>query len=133
MNTDSYVCKYIRDIVLTANMSLKEKIVVILSVFEPYLHEKVFFEEGISIKKKFDDIVTGNPRLSSEPYSLVYTYAIINVVFANTFGKTFDKNLPHRNDILHNGTISYSDEEIAKAYNVLLSYICLIDDMFARH
>ena len=37
-----------------------------------------------------------------------------------------DRRLPHRNNILHRGTLQYSDEEIELAYYTLVAYILFI-------
>ena len=60
---------------------------------------------------------------------MLLTFAIVQVVFADTSGKIIDRRIPHRNDILHRGILEYSDEEIDMAYKNLLVYYCIIDEL----
>ncbi len=132
-DTSTNISKYIRDIVIDESIGERESIVVLLSVFESYLHSKVEFDYGMGIKGKFLDAVKKDGRYSAETIALAVFYAIVKIVYANTNDEQFDKQLPHRNDILHNGTLSYSDDEIKVAYRLLLSFICIIDEMIARN
>ena len=47
------------------------------------------------------------------------------IIFANTDAYTdeIDKRIPFRNNILHNGIVMYSDEDIDVAYELLLGLI----------
>lgn len=123
--------EYINKIALDDSLGKREKIVILLSHFESYLHSKTSFDHGLSIKNKFRDAVIANNNYTADSIALAITYAIVRVVYSNTINyPQFDKRIPHRNDILHNGTIAYSDEEIETAYNSLLAFICIIDSMF---
>lgn len=132
LDTSTYIGKYIHDIVMDDSIGDRESIVVILSVFESYIHSKTEFDHGMGIKGKFLEAVKKDVKYSVETIALAVTYAIVKIVYANTNGESFDKRLPHRNDILHNGTLSYSDDEVKAAYNMLLSFICIIDDLFEK-
>lgn len=128
--TTSEISRYIQKVVLDDAIGNREKLVVLLSHFEFYLHSKVVFDEGMGIKTKFRDAVKkSGGKYSAETIALAVTYAIVKVVFANTDNSTFDRRLPHRNDILHNGTLGYSDDEISTAYILLLSFISIIDNL----
>ncbi len=131
-DTSTVVSKYIQNIVMNNSICERESIVVILSVFESYLHSKTEFNHCEGIKKEFRRAVTNDGKYSGETFALAVTYAIVKIIYANTSGNQFDKRLPHRNDILHNGTLSYSDDEIKTAYKTLLSYICIIDELFGK-
>lgn len=128
--TSSNISKYIQKVVLDDSVAKREKIVVLLSHFESYLHSKVEFDKGLGIKNKFRDVVKKDGgAYSAETIALAVSYAIVRIVFANTDNSNFDRRLPHRNDILHNGTLGYSDDEIFTAYTLLLSFICIIDNL----
>lgn len=47
------------------------------------------------------------------------------IVFANTdsYTEEIDRRIPFRNNILHNGIVQYSDEEVDIAYDLLVGLI----------
>ena len=69
--------------------------------------------------------VDDNGGMSAESLGKIYVLAVTYIIFANTDAYTdeIDKRIPFRNNILHNGVVMYSDEDIDVAYELLLGLI----------
>lgn len=69
--------------------------------------------------------VDDNGGMSAESLGKIYVLAVTYIIFANTDAYTdeIDKRIPFRNNILHNGIVMYSDEDIDVAYELLLGLI----------
>ena len=69
--------------------------------------------------------VEDNEGMSAESIGKIYVLAVMYIIFANTDAYTdeIDKRIPFRNNILHNGIVMYSDEDIDVAYELLLGLI----------
>lgn len=63
--------------------------------------------------------------MSVESLGKIYVLAVTYIVFANTdfYTDEIDKRIPFRNNILHNGIVMYSDEDIDVAYELLVDLI----------
>ncbi|MBQ3058506.1 MAG: hypothetical protein IJD00_06100 [Clostridia bacterium] len=129
-----YICFIISD----KNIGIREKVIVLLSHFEPLLFL------AFNIKKKKGDKIKNVAKtkeekineLSTENIGLIILIAITRVVFANTDNfdrsKPIDRRLPFRNNILHNGILDYDEEDVMTVYKVLLSFILKIFQIIKR-
>ena len=109
-------------------LGIREKITVLLALIEPLIYETLNHEKTSreSVKNKFQEIaVANNKGMSAESLVKAYVYGICSIVFANTdsFDIPIDKKLPFRNDILHNGIVSYSEEDLKTVYEVLADFM----------
>lgn len=69
--------------------------------------------------------VEDNEGMFAESIGKIYVLAVTYIIFANTDAYTdeIDKRISFRNNILHNGIVMYSDEDIDVAYELLLGLI----------
>lgn len=69
--------------------------------------------------------VEDNEGMSAESLGKIYVLAITYIIYANTDAYTdeIDKRILFRNNILHNGVVMYSDEDIDVAYELLVGLI----------
>lgn len=63
--------------------------------------------------------------IMDESLGKIYVLAVTYIIFANTDSYTdeIDKRIPFRNNILHNGIVTYADEDIDVAYELLVDLI----------
>jgi hypothetical protein len=95
---------------------------------EPLIYETLEVAKGVQSKLKNDVekvSVKENEGVSTESLGRIFVLAVTYIVFANTdsFSEEIDKRIPFRNNILHNGTIMYNDEDIDVAYKLLVDFI----------
>lgn len=120
--------QYIAKTILSASMGKREKLIILLAHMESLIYET------LEISKKPKDrlkpavkkiSVEENEGMSAESLGKIYVLAITYIVFANTDSYTdeIDKRIPFRNNILHNGIVMYSDEDIDDAYDMLVDLI----------
>lgn len=127
-DSQTELSKYITQIEEDSALGIREKIIVLLAhiealIYETLNHEKTPHEK---VKIKVQKIaVANNKGMSAESLSKVYVYGICSIVFANTdsFDIPIDKRIPFRNNILHNGILSYSDGDLKTAYEVLTDFV----------
>lgn len=69
-----------------------------------------------------------NEGISPESLGKIYVLAVMYIVFANTdsYTEELDKRIPFRNNILHNGIVMYSDEDVDIAYELLADLIGIL-------
>ena len=69
-----------------------------------------------------------NDGMSVESLGKIYVLAVTYIVFANTdsYTEEIDRRMPFRNNILHNGILAYSDENINVAYELLIDLIGIL-------
>ena len=128
MNSQTEPTKYIAQIEEDLALGIREKITVLLAHIEPLIYETLNHEKTFrgSVKNKFQEIaVANNKGMSAESLVKAYVYGICSIVFSNTdsFDIPIDKKLPFRNNILHNGIVSYSEEDLKTVYEVLADFM----------
>lgn len=118
---------YIKNVMENSCYGNREKLIIILTHFERLTYSTLRREkkqnEGAKAMLK-SELIKNNHGMDNVNLYKTVLLAITNVVFANTDNFTsVDKRLPFRNNILHRGTIDYSDEEIDIAYKTLLIFV----------
>ena len=121
--------KYIQKIV-GSDYPYRDKLVLLCGYIEPFIYAQVGINCHGHLKNDIDAIVDKSHRLNVKEYRLLMIYMLIAIIFKDFLNKDYipDKRLPHRNCILHNGIVSYSDEEVEMAYYTLLVNIYMIYD-----
>ena len=128
----SEVDMYVREIVSSQVIREREKIIVLLAYFESIVfqtieHNKVGRESvKVVVKENADNM----HEMELHNLGKIFLAGIVYIVFSNTdnYKGEIDKNIPFRNNLLHRGAIGYSDDEIRKAYEILVYFIaeCII-------
>lgn len=131
IDTNNPLCKYLITIINDMSMNEREKIIILLAHFESYLfyiinHKKQKKEKIKTVVNNF--AINDNNGMSLEAMSKIVVAAITYVVFSPTdyYQEEIEKRLPFRNNILHNGIIEYSDENIEAIYFVLVNYFLIL-------
>lgn len=126
---DDYICSIIE----SSSMGKREKVAIILIHFESLIYQKINYTRNCGDKIR---IVTSKRMkdthgLSSNSIEMIIIAAICFVVFSATdyYKNAIDKRIPFRNEIVHNGTLQYSDEEIDNVYEILVDYTYVLLDM----
>lgn len=120
--------KYIAKTILSASIEKREKLTILLAHIEPLIYETLEISKipDVSLKPAVRRVsVKYNEGMSAESLGKIYVLAVTYIVFANTDSYTgeIDKGIPFRNNILHNGIVMYSDEDIEVAYELLVDLI----------
>ena len=120
---------YIVHIIMSNNISYREKIVVLLAHFEEFVYQATIYDR--QKKDKIKCVVLQKTsdlhKMESKSYKKLALAGIVFVVYSNTDNyKKIDKRIPFRNNILHRGVISYSDKEIKKSYELLVYFLSKI-------
>jgi len=120
--------RYIAQIVLSTSMEKREKITVLLAHMESLIFDTL--EVSKTPKARLKPVVQKvsideNQGMSAESLGKIYVLAVTYIVFAATdyYTEEIDKRIPFRNNILHNGIVMYSDEEVDIAYELLVDLI----------
>lgn len=120
--------RYIAQVILSTAMEKREKLTVLLAHVEPLIYETLEVSKtpnaGLkSVVKKVS--IKDNKGMSAESLGKIYVLAVTYIVFAATdyYTEEIDKRIPFRNNILHNGIVMYSDEEVDIAYELLVDLI----------
>ena len=120
--------QYIAKTILSTSMEKREKLIILLAHIEPLIYKTLEISKTKNMKlkpvvKKVS--VENNGSMSAESLGKIYVLAVTYIIFANTDAYTdeIDKRIPFRNNILHNGIVMYSDEDIGVAYELLLGLI----------
>ena len=120
--------QYIARTILSTSMGKREKLIILLAHIEPLIYKTLEISKTKNMKlkpvvKKVS--VEDNGSMSAESLGKIYVLAVTYIIFANTDAYTdeIDKRIPFRNNILHNGVVMYSDEDIDVAYELLLGLI----------
>ena len=121
---------YINNVINSDLMSNREKLVIVLAHVETIIYDVLNIEKQKKyrikneLQKDFDNRKTG---MNFVDLGWVFVLAITYIVFANTDDyDVIDKNVPFRNNILHNGVVGYTDEEIQMAYELLVIFVCML-------
>lgn len=127
-NGKSDLHRYISKIIASTSMEKREKLIVLLAHMEPLIYETLerSKEENSKLKQDVRKIsIKENGGISSESLGKIFVLAVMYIVFANTDSYTdeIDKRIPFRNNILHNGIVMYTDEDIEVAYALLVDLI----------
>lgn len=120
--------QYIARTILSTSMEKREKLIILLAHIEPLIYKTLEISKTRNMKVKFavnKVSVDNNGGMSAESIGKIYVLAVTYIIFANTDAYTdeIDKRIPFRNNILHNGIVMYSDEDIGVAYELLLGLI----------
>lgn len=120
--------RYIAQIILSTSMEKREKITVLLAHMESLIFDTL--EVSKTPKARLKPVVQKvsideNQGMSAESLGKIYVLAVTYIVFAATdhYTEEIDKRIPFRNNILHNGIVMYSDEEVDIAYELLVDLI----------
>lgn len=123
----SKVDQYVLAIIESKAMLPREKIVVLLAHFEDLVFQTLSYERKAKDKVKI--IISKNAygahEMEMENYRKILLAGIVFIVFSNTdnYKSELDMRIPFRNNILHRGTMSYSDNDIKEAYETLVYFI----------
>lgn len=120
--------QYIAKTILSTSMEKREKLTILLAHIEPLIYETLEISKikNMRLKPAVKKVsVEDNEGMSAESIGKIYVLAVMYIIFANTDAYTdeIDKRIPFRNNILHNGIVMYSDEDIDVAYELLLGLI----------
>ena len=120
--------QYIAKTILSTSMEKREKLIILLAHIEPLIYETLEISKikNMRLKPAVKKVsVEDNEGMSAESLGKIYVLAVTYIIFANTDAYTdeIDKRIPFRNNILHNGIVMYSDEDIDVAYELLLGLI----------
>lgn len=120
--------QYIAKTILSDSMGKREKLIILLAHTESLIYETLEISKipNVSLKPAVKKVsVKNNEGMSVESLGKIYVLAVTYIVFANTDSYTdeIDKRIPFRNNILHNGIVMYSDEDIDVAYELLVDLI----------
>lgn len=128
---DGKLLKYIREIIDSKEIGNREKLVLLMAHFEPLVYNTLSMKKKTEgpLKSKIHDGLVKNMDfgMKTPGFAIVFIAAIVYIVFARTERFSFiDTRIPFRNNILHNGVVGYSDEDIEAAYDLLVKYICIL-------
>ena len=107
-------------------MNIREKALVILIHFERLLYEtSEVSKTKDGIKEDMKKLTRGDLEVGSYSFFAIIMFGIAKIVYANTrgFDEPIDKNIPFRHNILHNGIVNYSKDEIKNLYELLLIFV----------
>lgn len=122
---------YIAKIILSDSIKKREKLIVLLAHMEVMIFETLKIEKNPNVKLKptvTKITIKENDGMSVESLGKIYVLAVTYIVFANTdsYTEEIDRRMPFRNNILHNGILAYSDENINVAYELLIDLIGIL-------
>ncbi|MBQ2711344.1 MAG: hypothetical protein IJE50_04760 [Clostridia bacterium] len=119
--------KYILSIISSENFMSREKLVILLAHFEELIYQTISHTRKSNDKLK---VIASNSTknmqgMNFDNYRKLIICGIIFIVFSNTdkYDSEIDKRIPFRNNILHRGTLSYTDDEVKNAYELLVYFI----------
>ena len=129
--TNDELILYLKEIVYNKFIRKREKVVILLAHMETLIYRalKAVKDPKVSIKTKAKEItIEENSIFSAENVGKVFVLGITKIVYANTnnFTVEIDKRIPFRNHILHNGIVTYSDEDIEQVYEMLIAFISVL-------
>ena len=128
---DNELLNYIRYIIELDGVRKREKIILLLSHFEPLVYYTLSMKKEKTrgpLKTEVNNrLLDYNSGMSAECFAKLFIAAIVFIVFARTEDFSFiDPRMPFRNNILHNGVMGYSDQDIDVAYELLVRYVCVL-------
>ena len=119
--------QYVLSIIESNTMLPREKIVVLLAHFEALVFQTANYERKAKdkVKKIISDNAYGVHEMELENYRKILLAGIVFIVFSNTdnYKNEISMRIPFRNNILHRGTMAYSDDDIKEAYEILVYFI----------
>lgn len=122
---------YLKTIVMNDNISRREKVIIILAHMEPLIYDTLNYSKKPKhrLKPTVKQLsIDENNGMSSESIGKLFVLGIMYVVFANTdyYAKDIDKRMPFRNNILHNGIVLYTDEDVEMVYSLLIIFLSML-------
>ena len=135
---DNRYLKEIQKIVKEPKFTEREKLLLVLSVIEPYIRSEILrlpienqalktSYPSISFKTDATRLLNRDHQLDDQYYLFDFAW-IVCIIFRSTYGKTelLDRRLPYRNFIFHTGILDYSEEEIHYCYTLLMTYVYIL-------
>ena len=125
--------EYILSIIESTTFSYREKLVILLVQFEELVYQTIIHERAPhdKVKTVVSEETMNIQDVEMESYRKILLAGVIFIVFSNTdsYKQNIDKRIPFRNNIVHRGTLSYSDDEVRIAYEVLVYFIYELEVM----
>lgn len=126
-NENTELDKYVISIIDSTELHYREKLVVLLAHFEALVYQAMTYERkpNDKIKNIVSQSTQNTHEMEIESYKKILIGGIVFIVFSNTdkYSSEIDKRIPFRNNILHRGTINYTDDETKIAYETLVYFI----------
>ena len=131
LSEDDKLLKYMKDIIDSKKIGNREKLVLLMAHFEPLVYNTLSIQKKSErhIKSEVHDDLVKNmdSGMNVSGFAILFIAAIVYIVFARTEKFSFiDSRIPFRNNILHNGVVGYSDEDIEAVYDLLVKYVCIL-------
>lgn len=128
-NTETHC--YLKTIVMNDNIGKREKVVIILAHMESLIYDTLNYSKKPKhrLKPTVKQLsINTNNDMSSKSIGKLFVLGIMYVVFANTdyYTEEIDRRMPFRNNILHNGIVLYSEEDIEMAYSLLIVFLSIL-------
>lgn len=125
------VHNYLKTIILNDNVGKREKVVILLAHIETLIYDTLNCSKKPRVKLKTtvrQIAIDNNNDMSLKSLGMLFVLGILYVVFANTdsYTEDIDKRMPFRNNILHNGIVLYSDEDIEMVYSLLIIFLFML-------
>lgn len=125
--------EYILSIIESTTFSYREKLVILLVHFEELVYQTIIHERAPydKVKTLVSEEAIKIQNIEMESCRKILLAGVIFIVFSNTdrYKQNIDKRIPFRNNIVHRGTLSYSDDEVRTAYEVLVYFIYELEVM----
>lgn len=131
----------IQRIVNDSKFSEREKLILVLSIIEPYIRFEVqklpqyqkqgkISKPGKSIKSDVTSLLNRDHQLDDTYYLFDFAW-IVCIIFRDTYDRTklLDRHLPYRNFIFHTGILDYSKDEIHYCYTLLITYVYILHEI----
>ena len=122
--------EYAISIIESENLNHREKLVVLLVHFEALVYQAMTHERKPNDRIKSIALNCSKDlhEMDIESYKRLLIYGIVFIVFSDTdnvniYKDEIDRRIPFRNNILHRGTMSYTDDEAKIAYETLVYFI----------
>lgn len=122
--------EYMRGIVASDKISMRDKLVLLLGYLEAFVYKRLKIPSNAGIKNDVEKLVDKTNKINLEDSKMLTVYGIVCVIYKrfDKQGIVIDKRIPHRNYVLHNGTLDFDDKEIESAYFMLVLFIYIINE-----
>ncbi len=124
---------YICNIIINEKYEKRDKVVLIIAHMEACIFQCLETDKGKKpIVKDIRDIVSkeNDNKVTNSNYARIFLMGIVKVLYANTnnFKNPIDNRIPYRNNILHKGIVSYSDDNIEDLYYILVCFFAKLTE-----